>query len=60
MFKDILPLHYEYIIKVLNNFLRDFIDHHLFEINNETDPKSSFYKEVGSKYVPVVNVCTVF
>lgn len=26
---------------------RDYIDHHLLEISNETDPQSSFYKDTG-------------
>lgn len=41
---------YYYQTSILNNS-RDYIDHHLFEIGNEIDPTSSFYKDAGSKHM---------
>lgn len=32
------------------NSLRDLMDHHLMEIENTTDPESSFYKAAGGKF----------
>lgn len=45
-------------MKYLFYILRDYIDHHLVEIEKETDPKSSFYKDAGSKLVDIKFILT--